>query len=312
MPRPIARRLVLAAALAVSTAANAPALLAQSQPAQLPQQLQARGAQIAQVPALPAGIDQRQAEEIRNDLRELMRQYPPALAQVLRLDPALVSNAAYLAPYPALAAFVQARPEVSRHADYFFSFAGQGNWWSEPTSPEMQLRRDAMNMQRQVIDSLGVGVLFAGFAFAVFSLVRLFIGHRRWIRATRLQSELNNRLLERMGSNEQLLAYLQSQAGQQLTATPPVAEATAPLAAPFSRILWAVQAGIVLISGGIGFLVIRRYVVPEAGEALLTIGVLAISVGLGFALASIASYLLSQRFGLLDGPRDRAGESGRA
>jgi len=311
MPRPIARRLVLTAALAAYAVLNAPMVLAQAQPAQLPQQLQARGAQAEQVPALPVGIDQRQADQIRNDLRDLMRQYPPALAQVLRLDPSLVSNAAYLAPYPALVAFVQARPEVARHADFFFSFAGQGNWWSEPMAPELQLRRDAMNMQRQMIDSLGVGALFAGFAFVLFSLVRLFIGHRRWIRATRLQSELNNRLLERMGSNEQLLVYLQSQAGQQLMATPVVEPAAPALAAPFSRILWAVQAGIVLISGGIGFLVIRRYVVPEAGEALLTIGVLAISVGLGFALASVASYLLSQRFGLLDGSRDRTGESGR-
>ena len=298
---------VLLAACAV--AAGASAALAQTQPAQLPPQLQARG---DQVPAAPAGLDQRQADQVRDDLRELMRQYPPALAQVLRLDPTLVTNADYLAPYPALAAFVQIRPEVARHPEFFFSFADQGNWWQEPLSPELQLRREAMNQQRQMIDGLGVAAVFGGLALAVFSLVRIFIGHRRWIRATRLQSELNNRLLERLGSTEQLLVYLQSQAGQQLTATPGVMDPPATtLAAPFSRILWAVQAGIVLISAGAGFLVIRRYVFEESGQALLTIGVLLMAVGVGFSLASLASYSLSQRFGLLDAPRDRAGEPGR-
>lgn len=310
MSRSLVRRLVFFVLLAACAAAHGAGLLAQ--PAQLPQDLRAGGVLPGQAPAAPAVLDQRQADERRNDLRELMRQYPPALAQVLRLDPSLLNNASYLAPYPALATFVQVHPEVARHPEYFFSFAGQGDWWQEPLSPDVQLRRDAMNMQRQTIDGLGIMILFLGLGLSVFSLVRIFIGHRRWIRATRLQSELNNRLLERMGSNDQLLAYLQSQAGQQLMATPVVVDQAAPaMAAPLSRILWAVQAGIVLISGGIGFLIIRRYVIAEAGEALMTIGVLAIAVGIGFALASVASYLLSQRFGLLDTSRDRAGESGR-
>src|SRR5690606_23124035 len=104
-----------------------------------------------------------------------------------------------------------------------------------------------------------------------------------------------------------LVAYLQSQAGQHLMAVPAVIETTAPaMAAPFSRILWAVQAGIVLVSGGIGLLVIRRSIIEEAGPALLTLGVLAIAIGVGFGLASVASYFLSRRLGLFDAPRDEA------
>jgi hypothetical protein len=131
----------------------------------------------------------------------------------------------------------------------------------------------------------------------------MFVTHRRWLRSTRLQSELNNRLLERMGSNEQLLAYLQSQAGQQLMAPPVVSDYAASAAAPISRILWAVQASLVLICAGIGFIVLRNYVFVETGEAPLTFGVLAIAIGTGFAGASYASYVLSKRFGLLETPR---------
>ncbi|MCC7042420.1 MAG: hypothetical protein IT183_01025 [Acidobacteria bacterium] len=309
MSRPFARRLILSTMFAACAAVNGPVLLAQ---AQLPQELRARGAAAAQAPAAPAGLDQRGADELRNDLRELMRQYPPSLAQVIRLDPALLSNPSYLAPYPLLAAFVQARPEVARHPEYFFSFAGQGNWWQEPMSPEMRLREAAIASHRNTMEFVMIFGVVSAIAFAVVWLFRMVIAHRRWLRVTRLQSDLNNRLLERMGSNEQLLAYLQSQAGQQLLVTPPVGEpASSSLAAPISRILWAVQAGTVLVSGGAGFLVVRRYVMPEVGDGLLTVGVLAIAVGFGFALASVASYLLSQRFGLLETSRDRADGSGR-
>lgn len=306
MSRSFIRRLVVSALFTAGLVVNTPGLLAQ---AQLPQDLRARGA--AQAPAVPAGLDQRRADEVRDQLRRTLEQYPPTLGRVFVLDPTLMTSAEYLSTYPALAAFLQAHPEVPRHPDYFLNFIGERGW-SEPRTIDDELRQQGMSMQRQMVDGLGIAAVFLGLGFAVFSLVRLFVNHRRWIRATRLQSELNNRLFERMGSNEQLLTYLQSQAGQQLMATPVVVDQPASLiAAPFSRILWAVQAGIVLTSGGIGFLVIRRYVIEEAGEALLTLGVLAIAVGVGFALASVASYLLSQRFGLLETSRDRAGESGR-
>lgn len=306
MSRVFVRRLAACVLLAGVLAALGPVLLARQE--RLPQTLRAVDA--AQQP-VPAGLDRRRADEIREELRRTLENYPPTLGRLFRLDPALMTNAGYMAPYPVLAAFFTAHPEVPRHPDYFLSFVGE-NGWSEPRTIDDEMRQQGMNMQRDVMQSLTIAVVIGSLATGVIWLVRLFISHRRWIRATRLQSELNNRLLERMGSNEQLLTYLQSQAGQQLMAMPMVVEpATPAAAAPYSRILWAVQAGLVLMSGGAGFLVIRRYVIEEAGQALLTIGVLAIAVGIGFALAALASYLLSQRFGLFETARDRSGDSGR-
>ncbi len=304
MPRPSVRRLVVVALLALG-----PVSAVAAQPAAPPAPRQAMAAPAP--PVAPVVIDGRNADELRNELRELMRQYPPALGRVFRLDPALMSNPGYLATYPALAAFFQAHPEVPRYPDFFLNFVGE-NGWETPLDAEAQLRRDALNAQRGTLQDVQVFVAMTTLGLGVLWLVRQFIGHRRWLRVTRLQSDLNNRLLERLGSNEQLLAYLQSQPGQQLMATPVVGEAAATSAvAPFSRILWAVQAGIVLTSAGLGLLVIRGYVVEEAGEMLMTLGVLAMSLGIGFALAALASYVLSKRLGLLDVARDRAGESGR-
>ena len=291
---------VVAAALAAGPASMAFGQVAPAQPGTVVTQGQAAG-------VLPPGLDQRRADELRNEFRELMRQYPPSLAEILRLDTSLLTTPDYIAPYPALALYLQAHPEIGRHPEYFLEFASRGNWWSDPASPEVQLRRDAINMQRGMLENLSIVAAVSVVVYGILWLVRGFLGHRRWIRTTRLQAELNNRLLERMGSSEQLVAYLQSQTGRDLTAVPALAENVTPAtAAPFSRILWAVQAGIVLVSGGIGMLVIRRNVIEEAGQALLTLGVLAIAIGVGFALAALASYLLSRRLGLLEPPREGA------
>jgi hypothetical protein len=250
----------------------------------------------------PTGLDQRRAEDLRNEFRELMRQFPPALSQVLRLDSSLMNNPDYLSAYPTLAAFLEAHPEVARYPDYFLNFISAGTW-QEPLDAESRARIEAVRSQERMLQSLTLTAVGAAIVIGVLWLARLFVAHRRWLRAMRIQSELNNRLLERFGTNEQLLAYLQSQSAQQLTAAPVVTDDTMAATAPFARILWAVQAGLVLTSAGIGLLVIKRYFLAESGLVLLTLGVLAISLGAGFALASYASYILSQRFGLLDDRR---------
>lgn len=258
----------------------------------------------------PSGLDERRAEDVRNELRELMRQYPPALGRVLRLDSGLMASPGYLAPYPALAAFIQAHPEVARYPDYFLNFVNESSW-SEPLDPASRVRIEALNAQRNFFESLLIVAAISAVAFAVVWLVRVFVGHRRWLRVTRLQSDMNNRLLERLGSNEQLLAYLQSHTGNQLMTMPAHDPSMAATTSPFGRILWAVQAALVLVSAGIGLLVIKRYVSEEAGFALLACGVLAVAIGIGFGLASAASYVLSQRFGLFAGARNGQGDTDR-
>ncbi len=294
--------------LALVVAATAPAF-AQTAPgasrmAVEPHVTVQAGRRMIVVPAQDA-----RAEETRRALEELMRQYPPDLGRVLRLDPSLMGNAAYLEPYPALAAFLESHPAVAHYPDYYLSFAGRTG---EPLDPAMQLRMRALDTWRETIGGLGLMMVAVLVVSALLWLVRLFLEHRRWLRETRLQAEMNNRVFERFGSSDQLLAYLQSQPAAAPTVRTSRAESTALVGAPISRILWAVQAGLVLTCGGIGLLVIKHYVIDELGELLLTGGVLAISLGAGFAVASYASYNLSRRFGLVPPPGEAPRPADRA
>jgi hypothetical protein len=260
---------------------------------------------------LPAELEGPGAEATRNQLRELMKQYPPALGRVLKLDPTLMSSPQYVAPYASLAAFLKQHPEVPRYPSYFLSFVPEGDWaaWQQPVTPELERSRQMIRMWENVMVGLFILLIVATVSTALVALVKHFVGHRRWLRATRIQSEFHNRLLERMGSSSEVLAYAQSSGRDLLPPVPQVDAGASLLTPPFGRILWSMQAGLVAAAAGIGLLIVKPYVVEEAGEMLLTLGVLILSLGVGFALAAAASYILSQRLGLLSPahPTDRQG-----
>lgn len=262
-------------------------------------------AQPARVPPTLVAIDQQSAEETRGRLREVMRQYPPSLGRILKLDPSLMTTPSYLAPFPALAAFLQQHPEVPRNPDYYFNFVNESGSY-EPQDADTQMRAEALRSYRAMFSSL---LVFSGFVTALLTLswlIRYVVSHRRWLRAFKVQSELHTKLLERFHSSEDVLAYLRSGGGiglPQFSSTALESSLPSP-AAPFNKILWSIQAGVVLMCGGIGLLIIKHYVMAEAGDMLLTFGVLAASLGVGFVLAAAASYILSRSLGLFDAARD--------
>ncbi len=241
------------------------------------------------------------AEDMRQQFRAVMNLYPPELSRILRLDPTLMTNAQYLAPYPALVEFLKQHPEIPRYPSYFLGYAQED--YRAPVPPELEHGRRVIDMWQNVMTGLFVLVVIGTISAAVVTLVKHFVGHRRWLRATKIQSEFHNRLLERMGSSAEVLAYTQS-SGRDLLPTMPQPDMAAPaLTAPFGRILWSVQAGVVAAAGGIGLLIVKQYVAEEVAQMLLTLGVLILSLGVGFALAAAASYMLSQRLGLLSPSR---------
>src|SRR5262245_52134810 len=78
-------------------------LWAQGQQPQLPQAPQS----VVPVPVIPDGID---AQTTRSRWHQLLRQHPPNVGEVLQRDPSLLTRSDYLAPYPALLAFLQQHP----------------------------------------------------------------------------------------------------------------------------------------------------------------------------------------------------------
>ena len=70
--------------------------------------------------AAPAQSEQ-DARDTRQELQRVLDRYPPALGRVLKMDPSLLNNQAYLATYPALGAFLAAHPEVGHNPAYFLA-----------------------------------------------------------------------------------------------------------------------------------------------------------------------------------------------
>ena len=75
-----------------------------------------------------------------------------------------------------------------------------------------------------------------------------------------------------------------------------------------NRILWSMNAGVVLTAAGIGMNYISGRIDEHMKEPVFTFGVILISVGIGFLVSAALSFLLSRRLGLIDTARvDAAG-----
>jgi hypothetical protein len=190
-------------------------------------------------------VDERDARETRERLREVLNQYPPSVAQVLRLDPSLLSKPDYMASYPTLGTFVAQHPQVVHNPAFFIG------------DPRFEVQETGRGAALRVVENVFSGAMFLIGVVSFFTLVgwlgRALIDYRTWQRASKIQADAHAKLVDRLTSNEDLLAYLQSPAGQRATmsATRPGLDiAMRAVGAPVNRILWSVQAGVVLAAGG--------------------------------------------------------------
>ena len=246
------------------------------------------------------------AESLREEFREILRQYPYTVGEILRRDPTLLARADYMAPYPKLTEFIAQHPEVARNVEYYFE--GYGSWGERR---QIDPNFEALGV---LLAGLGVGFILILFACVIIWLVRAFIQHRRWLKASQVQAEVHTKLMERMSSNEELLAYVQSPAGRRfLEAAPLRPEADSPsFSAPVGSIIWSLMAGVVLTVLGAGFRFAGGIVKDDAHDAFVVVGVIILSLGLGFVFASMMAFAVSSRLGLFAKPAPQQSETGHA
>jgi hypothetical protein len=258
-------------------------------------------------PAPAPRIEDRDANETRERFRQLLRQYPPSLAEVLQLDPSLLTNEAYLAPYPGLSAFLSQHPQIAHNPAFFVGEPNRYRW--EAPNP----RADAFRMWEQMFSGLALIIVFTVVTGVLAWLVRLLIEYRRWLRLSRIQTEVHSKLLDRFTSNDDLRAYMETAAGQKfLEAAPiPIDQGPRSIGAPLGRILWSVQAGLVLALGGIGLQYVSTSIIDDARQPVHAMGVLALMFGIGFILSAVIAYLLSRRLGLLEAANPGATRASR-
>jgi hypothetical protein len=250
------------------------------------------------VPAPPAapGLP---ADEVRRSLEELLKQYPPSLPRVLRLDPSLLGNPGYLQPYPVLSGFLAEHPEVVHNPGYFL--ADYDTNFGDPRG-RLTAQERAVDMWREAIQGFTIGVVMLGIGAGLIWLIKTLIDHRRWSRLSKIQNDVHSKLLDRFTANEDLLAYIQTPAGRRFLESAPIAvDSPRAIGAPLGRILWSAQAGAVLTVLGAGVAIVSRNSLEEVASPLAAFGVVIISLGLGFIVSAALAYFLTRRLGLLTG-----------
>lgn len=257
-------------------------------------------AQTAPAPAVEAPrreADTREptdANRTRQELLQVLARHPPSVGRVIKLDPSLMQNEGYLAAYPQLREFLRDHPEVPQNAAYYLEVFNEA---SVRPSPQQQ-------MVEGILGGLA-GLTAAGIALGTLIwLIRTTLDHRRWSRLSKIQAEVHSKLMDRFSSNDELLTYVQTPPGRRFleSGPSPLQESGPAMAAPFSRILWSVQVGAVLLVSGMGMLFLSGRAVMEAREFFYIAGCLAAAVGAGFVVSAGAAYLLSRRLGLIDTP----------
>jgi hypothetical protein len=130
-------------------------------------------------------------------------------------------------------------------------------------------------------------------------LITAVLGHMRRTRITKAQIETRGKILEKIGAGQEMMQFMGTEAGHQMLEPLPI-EAVQETPKQYTRILRAIQAGLVLFALGLGFLFVPLKTGVDK-EAIGVLSVLGLALGAGFLLAGLASFLLSKNWGLLNG-----------
>ena len=113
--------------------------------------------------------------------------------------------------------------------------------------------------------------------------------------AARAVAELHSKLLDKCAASQDLMAYIESDAGRKF-----LESASTENANPTGRILNAIQAGAIALFIGIAELIVRMVVLnTDEDRFLLVSGAIALAVGIGFLISAAMSFVLCKSWGLL-------------
>lgn len=270
----------------------------------------------AREPVMTTSVpSQKELAATQEQLIKLLR-LSPTLTEVISRDPSLLSNQEYVARNnPELAQFLQTHPEVARNPS-FYLFTGL-NGEGEPANklerrvwPENSETRREEPMLQIVMNELGPFLVFLFILAALLWLIHVLLENRRWGRIFKLQMEAHGKLIDRFSTNQELLVYMETEAGKRFLEAAPipvdfVRDQKMPSAV--ARVLTPLQIGLVLSLLGVG-LIALRHSIPEGAAPLLVLGVVALMPGLGFILSAGVTWGLAGRLGLMP---DSGGDQNR-
>lgn len=146
------------------------------------------------------------------------------------------------------------------------------------------------------MNTVGAEIVLMFFAAAIACIVWILVNGSLRRQHLKQMTEFNGRLIERIGSVKDFSDFLQSDAGAKFMGSLTVERGSV---GPRERILRAAQTGIVFTALGLGFLLLG-YSYSLDGRVFVVVGVIALSLGVGFMISAGASYSLSKAMGILD------------
>jgi hypothetical protein len=260
----------------------------------------------AQTRPVPPVATEKDLASTQDQLIKLLRE-SPTLTTVVEHDPSLLANQEYVRRNnPQLAQFLDSHPEIALNPDYylFTHLGGDGDpsqaleravWPELQRSPE----RDA-NIVR-LVQELTPFLVFLCLCAVALWLVRVFMENRRWNRVFKLQMDVHGRLIDKFGSSQELLTYMDTDAGKRFLEAAPLAvnfDADQRVPSAVARVLTPLQIGTVLTLLGAGLLFIR-HAHADLEIPLLILGTMMLMPGIGFMLSAGLTWVLAGRLGLM-------------
>ncbi len=139
-------------------------------------------------------------------------------------------------------------------------------------------------------------------ALVIGSIARAIVINRRQRENAKTWAEVQGRLIDKFGSADEVVRYLESDASRELL----LGQAAAP-ASPHGRILDSVHLGLLVLAGGVGFLAAGVVSDRQISEVMRVFGVLGVVLGLGFIVSAMASWSMLRSWGLL--PENKTDEA---
>jgi len=241
----------------------------------------------------------------------------PTMTAAVAADPSLLADQQYVArSNPELAQFMASHPDIARNPEfYLFGKLDPSNGrrdkalqrviWPDLTTGPYQ-RSTAADVVDKMTPIIIVPAVFLAFVW----IIRIFVDSRRWNRTYKQQSEIHGRLIEKLGTGPDLVAYMETEAGKRFLMASPIAAGpgiSQHMPNAVARVLTSLSAGIVMTLLGIGFLLLRN-AGPDTPEPMLVVGTLLLMPGIGFILSAGATWVLAQRLGLM--PEKEVAQSG--
>jgi hypothetical protein len=239
----------------------------------------------------------------------------PTLTTVVSHDPSLLSNQDYVTHNnPQLGEFLSNHPEVARNPE-FYLFSHLKHEDGQPDEalqravwPDVYRSQDSRLPFERIWGDLVPLIAFAVGVIGIFLLARMFIENRRWSRIFKLQSEVHGKLIDKFTSNQELGAYMETDAGRKFLEAAPIPvgiEAGRQMPSAVARVLTPLQAGIVMVLLGIGLLNLR-HAGPDMDVPMLVFGTVVLMPGIGFIISAGVSWLLAAKLGLMPAEQSKS------